>query len=245
MSLPRPRRRAAAANRRRPATRRDRAQASLLAVAVALVILTVVTGLALAMADGALSGAQRDADERRVASSLATRLVAADSPVTTRANVLDADRLDALTGSGLERQFPVAEGERVRVRVGDSTVATTGAVGDGTTVRRLVLVERREAQTLEPDLEPGRSVTLPRRTGNATLRIDPPANTSVRTVRANDRVVLHAPDGLRGAFEVDLSRLETTTLRFVASGPVPEGSVEVRYAPVATTKTTLAVTVDG
>lgn len=223
----------------------NRGQTGLPALAIALLVLTVVTGLGLAMADGALASAERNADERRVASSLAERMVASESPLTGRANVLDATRIERLDGSSLERAFPVVDGHRVRVRVNDSTVATTGDGSGGTTFRRLAVLEREQTRTLQPDLGRERSLTLPRRTTESTLEISPPANATVTAVRANDRVVLRNSSGLTGQFDVDLSRFETTELRFQGTGSLPPGSVTIDYPAPETTKTTLEVTVGG
>jgi len=88
-------------------------------------------------------------------------------------------------------------------------------------------------------------VTLPRRTDRADLRLRPPANTTVTTVRANERVVLHDESGLEGRYTVSLSRHRTVDLRFDASGPLSRGNVTVTYYPTETRKATLGVTVDG
>ncbi|SFR90965.1 hypothetical protein SAMN05216559_0860 [Halomicrobium zhouii] len=223
----------------------NRAQTGLPALAIALLVLTVLTGLGLAIADGALASADRNADERRVASSLAERFVAAESPLTERANVLNATRLRRLDASGVERSFPVADGRSFRLRANGTTVATTDDVEDGTTFRRLVVAERQQTRTLRPDLRPNRAITLPRRTTKATVDLSPPANTTLTTVRANDRVLLRNTSGLSGRFEVALSRFETTRLRFEGAGSLPEGSVTITYRAPETTKTTLVVTVDG
>lgn len=222
----------------------NRGQTGLPALAIALLVLTVVTGLGLVVADGALRSAERDASERRIATSTAERLVADDSPLTERANVLNATRIDRLDGTGLEGTFPVVDGRDVRVRVNGSTVATTGDVSTGTSFRRLVVLQREQERTLQPDLDRGRAVTLPRRTTAVTLEMTPPANASVTAVRANDRVVLRNESGLSGQFSLRLSRFETTELRFDAAEALPVGSVTIRYPAPETTKTTLVVTVD-
>lgn len=223
----------------------DRGQTGLPALAIALLVLTVATGLGLAVADGALASAERDADESRVASSLAARIVGVDSTLTERENVLNGTRLDRFDANELEQSFPVSAGYDVRIRVNESVVAETGDASGGSSFRRLVVVERTQRRTLQPDLGFDRVVTLPRRTSRATLNISPPQDTTVTTVRANDRVILHDADGLAGEFAVALSRFETTAFRFTAVGPLPAGSVTVRYPAPRTTKTTLVVTVDG
>lgn len=223
-----------------------RAQTNLPALAVALLVVTTVTVLAVGMADRAFVAADRDADERRVAVALSDRLVGSETPLTARPNVLDADEIERLNATRLRALFPVAEGHDVRVRVGDRTAAAAGDPTGGATMRRIVLVENRTPTTLTPGLsatEP--SVTLPRRSPNATLSLSPPDGTTVEAVRANDRVALRNASGLAGRFEVRLSAFETTTLSFETDGPLPAGSVEVTYGPAETRKELLAVTVDA
>lgn len=221
----------------------SRAQANLVALVVALLALTAVLGVALVVADGAFGGADRDPGERRLATSLSDRLVAADGPLATRANVLNATAVDGFDADRLAAAVPATEGHDVRVRVGGETVAETGDVTGGATVRRVVLVEREETVTTTPDLDRD-AVTLPRRTDRVTMTIDPPSGTRVTTVRANGRVVAHDPDGLSGTLTVPVSRFETTTLAFDANGTLPTGSVELAYYPTRTTKALLVVTVD-
>lgn len=219
---------------------RDRAQANLPALAVALLVVTTAMGLSVALADGAFSTATREPGERRVAVALGDRLVSPDSWLTTRANVVDASRTDELDAA-LDDRYPVASGWDVRVALGGRVLVERGDPTAGTTVRRLVLVERRQSRTLvlrEPRL------TLPRRTPRATLTVDPSNGTTVTTVRANGRVVLHDPDGLDGEYGVDLSRYETTRLTVAHGGPFPPGDVSVTYYPAQTTKGELVVTVD-
>ena len=222
---------------------RGRAQANLPAVAVALLLLTATTGLALTLADGAFATASRDPADRRVATSLTDRLVAEEGPLTRRANVLDADALSPLTEARLDARFPVVEGHAVRVRLDDRTLVERGTPSGGATVRRVVLVAEPQAVTLTPRLT-GNTTTLPRRTDRVRVQIDPPGATTVSTVRANGRVVLHDPAGLSGTYDVDVSRFETVDLRFEPTGPLPPTAVELTYYPTRTTKATLAVTVD-
>lgn len=222
-----------------------RAQTSLPALAIALLVLTMVTALGLAMGDGAIRAAERDPGERRVAVSVAAGLVAPESPLTERANVVNGSRLAGFDGAALRGAFPVTDGTPVRVELDDATVAATGSVRRGTTIRRLVVVEERTPTTLRPALGWQRRVTLPRRGYRATLTLAPPPGTNVTTVRADDRVVLHRDDGLAGTYEITLSRFETTTLRFTADGPLPRGSVRIAYDAIESRKATLVVTADG
>jgi hypothetical protein len=215
------------------------------ALAMALLVVTSVTVVSLGLADRAYLSAERDADERRVAIALSERLVAADSQVATRANVLDDDALAELNATRLRDQFPVT-GDDVAVRLGERTLAAAGDPTDGTTVRRIVLVENRTAASLTPRLSASDSaVTLPRRSPRVEIELSPPSESKVGVVKANEKVVLRNESGLEGRFEVRLSRFETTTLTFEADGSLPEGSVELTYYPAETSKAVLAVTVDG
>lgn len=211
-----------------------RGQANLPALAVALLVVTTTTGLAVVIADGAFASAERDAGERATAAAIADRLVAADSPLTERRNVLNAGRLGADTV-----QAVVPAEASVRVALDDETVFERGDPR-GPTVRRIVIVADRQTVTLTPPLEFG-TVTLPRRSPRATIAIDSSAD--VRTVRANDRVVLHDPAGITGSHDVNLSRYETTKLRF--EGEANADDVTVTYYPRQTTKGRLEVTVDA
>lgn len=221
---------------------RGRAQTNLLALAVALLTVAAATGVGLALADGALAGADRDPLERRAASALAGRLVAGDAPTTDRPNVLNRSRVRNLTASDADRLAPAVRGRAVRVRLGDRTLVARGDPDDGTTTRRLVLVAERETTTRRFDLDRTDSLTLPRRTPRIRLTVDSGPDTTVRTVRMNDRVVLHEPAGLNGTATVSLPRDETARLTIETRGGT-NGSVRVTSYPAETTKATLVVTV--
>ncbi|WP_135820220.1 DUF7263 family protein [Halostella litorea] len=224
-----------------------RGQANMPALLVALLALSTVAGVGLFVADDAVGSATRDAGERRVAVALSERLVSADGPLAVRGNVLDAGAVASLDDAAFESQYPVARDRAVRVTIDGETLVRTGDADGGTTIRRVVLVERRERVTRTPSLGTNReqSVTLPRRTPNATLTLSPPNGTTVDTVRANDRVVLHNASGITGTATVDLSRFETATLTVESSARLPAGSVSVTYYPSRTRKAVLGVTVDG
>jgi len=219
-----------------------RGQTTLPAVAIALVLLTAVTTVAVAMADSAITRADRTPEERRVAAAIADRLVAADGPLGERANVLNSSRVAAFDGSRLESVAPAAADRAVDVRLDGERIASSGDPDRGTTIRRIVLRNRASGGTLEPD---GRRVTVPRRATATTITITPSDGTTVWTVRANDRVVLHNDSGLRGTFEVSLSRYETTTLQFQTAGSLSGDDVAIDYQVPRTTKATLSVTVDA
>lgn len=212
-----------------------RGQANLPALAVALLVVTTVAGLSMTIADTAFASAERDAVDRATAEAVTDRLLAADSPVTDRRNVLNASRLEARS---IEETAPLETD--VRIAVDGETVYERGDPTGGSTVRRLGIVAERQAVTLDPPLRFG-SVTLPRRSPRAEISID--ENATVATVRANDRVALHDPDGIEGDHEISLSRYETTTLRF--GGFLSAGDVTVTYFPRRTRKALLEVTVDA
>jgi len=219
-----------------------RAQTTLPALGVALVLLTAVTGLALAMGDAAITGADRSPDERRTAAAVADALVAADSPVTVRANVLGQSKLETFDRRDLVTTAPPASEYAVRVGLDGTELASHGTVDSGTTIRRVVLLETETRETLEPQ---GTSVTLPRRTDRAEIRIDPPSGTSVWTVTAGERVVLHDESGLDGTYTVTLDPYETTRLGFQSAGGLEDGNITVSYDATQSTKATVAVTVDA
>lgn len=214
---------------------RRRAQANLVALAVALLVVTAVAALSLTIADGAFASADRAAGDRATAETVAERLVSAGSTGTARRNVVTESRLDAdAIGTVVPPDVAVV------VAVDGETVFERGDATDGQTVRRIALVADRQAVSLEPPLAFD-TVTLPRRSPRATVRVDGAAD--VETVRANDRIVLHDPAGIEGTFDVDISRYDTTTLRF--DGDPDPGDVTVTYYPRQTRKVLLEVTVDG
>lgn len=229
----------------RPTGTRSRGQTSLPALGIALVMLTVVTGLGVAMADTAIAGADRTPDERRAAAAIADRLVAADGPLAARSNVLNQSRVEDFDQSALEGHAPPASEYAVSVTLAGEEIASSGPGHRGTRISRLVVVESRESRTLTPELTTTDAVTLPRRSATATVTIDPPAGTTVWTVRANDRVVLHNRSGLDGRYEVSLVPYETTALRFQRAGRLEPGNVTVEYDAPRSTKETLVVTVDA
>jgi len=214
-----------------------RGQANLAALAVALLVVSAVTGVALLVADEAFEAAEREPGQRRAAAAIADRLVAADAPITRRANVLAADRSGNLTVERIEALAPPATGRALRVRLAGRTLVERGDPAGGTTVRRVVLVERRQSLSVPVR---NATVTLPRRSPRATVELDPGAD--VTTVRANGRVVLHNDSGLVGRFTVALSRYETTMLRF--HGRPSPSTASLIYYPATTRKAELVVTVN-
>lgn len=217
-----------------PRTRRG--QATLAALVAALVVLTATVGVSLALADAALASADRDPTDRRAALAASERLVVAESPLTRRANVVNASSVSTLTPDRLVEVVPSLAGTAFRVDLGGETLVERGDPSGGVTVRRIVLVASADERTRQVNAT--RSVTLPRRTDRVSVDA---TNGSVETVRANGRVVLHRPGGIAGTSTVTVSRRETLTLAFDANAT---GTVVVTYWPEQTRKTTLAVTVD-
>lgn len=222
-----------------------RAQASLPVLAIALLVLSSVTVVSLAVADGALAAAERDAEERHVATSVADRLVAASGPVAVRENVLADEAIDDLNATTLDRRFSVIDGDAVRVSVGGNTVVAAPNTETGTTVERIVTVRRTERRSITPALGPNKAITLPRRTDELAIDLTPPNGTTIRSIRANQRILLRNTSGLDGRFTVDLSRFETARIQFVGPGPLEDGNVTLEYPIERTNRATLAVTVDG
>jgi hypothetical protein len=217
----------------------ERAQTTLPATAVALVILTTVTGIGIAMADSAITSAERTPSERHIATATATQLVSPDGPLAVRPNVVNHSNIEQFDGEALRAISPAVAEHDVRVTLDGEEIAVDGDPNGGTTIYRLVRVQQRETRTIEPDET---SVTLPRRATGATLTIT--GGTTVWTVRANERVVLHNSSGLRGTFEIDIPEYTTTELRLQTAGSVNNGSVSIDYDTAQTTKGRLAVIVD-
>lgn len=221
-----------------------RGQANLLSVAAAVVVLTAATGVGVAFADAAFADADRNPEDRRAARTLADRLVAADAPTTDRRNALREERVRNLTAARVDALAPTVEGASVRVRLGNETVFSRGRVADGWTVRRVVRAGEAVRRTRTVNLSSRRTASVPAGVGRATVAVEPGAGTRVRTVRADDRVVVHDPAGVSGESEVRLDRSETTTLR-VAAGDNATGRSVVAYRALRARPTTLEVTVDA
>lgn len=220
-----------------------RGQTELPALGVAFVLLTAALVLAIGAASMSFTTAERPALERQAAVSLSDQLVSEQAPLTARQNILREPAVAVFNESKLQA-YELPDGA-VAVELDGETIATRGEPSGGTTVERIVLVEERTEKTIQPEFEDSRTVTLPRRTFNTTVTIMPPAGTTVRSVRADGAVVLQNESGLAGTFELSLSSLETTTLRFEAAGPLPDNRVELSYEAAETSKATLAVTVDA
>lgn len=222
-----------------------RGQANLVALVGALFALTAATVVGVALADASLAGATRDPGERHAAAAVASGLVSAESPLTNRTNVVNGSAVDGVDAATLRARYPALDDRSFRVTLDGEAVASAGSHSGGTTIRRVVLVERTQERTVRPRFSGGNLATLPRRTSRVGVDVDPPENVSVWTVRVNDRPVLHDPDGgLAGSYTVTVSRRETVDLRFAANGSLSRGDVTLTLYPRTTTKAELAVTVD-
>ncbi len=222
-----------------------RAQTTLPAVGIAFLLLTSALVVGVLAADAAMRSADREALDRQAAVGLSETLVRAEAPVTERANVVNESALANLTAADLRDRYGLAANASVRVSLDGHTLVADGLPAGGVTVERTVLLERSEQRRLEPSLEGTRTVTLPRRTAHVNLTLQPPANTTLRTVRVNGRVRLHNTSGLNGTYEVPVATVETARLHLEALGPLSNETLVVRYEPVRTEKAQLAVTVDG
>lgn len=234
----------------------SRGQANLLAVAVALVLLTSVLGASLAVAESVLVGAtaERDAADRHAASTLAARFVT-DAPASYPPNVIPNQ---SVTADSVESLAPVVKDASWRIELGGRTLHERGDPSGGATVYRGVMVAIPQNHTETVDLATNDTLTLPHRTDSLALTIDPGPNTTVHTVRVNDRIVLHNETGLSGGVAVPTSRTRVTELTFETadsntttgneSAPSPQpgtsGRVDVSYTTIDAEPSTLVVIVD-
>ena len=225
-----------------------RGQANLAALAVAVVLVTAATGVGLALAATVDdSEGSESARERRLAASAAAELVAADSPLTARRGVVDAARFGTVDAADLPSSV-VASNATVVVTVGDETVFERGDGRTGATVRRLVLVGTGENVTRRTELS-SPNVTVPAGTGVVT--VTPGSNASVTTLRVDQRVVRHDPNGVEGPQALVVDPTTATTIRAETATPVDAetatnrtGTLTLRYRLLRGEPTTLEVRVD-
>ena len=93
---------------------------------------------------------------------------------------------------------------------------------------RRVRVERSVTRTQRADLTARGAVTLPDHAGPVVIRIDTERTRTVRTVRADGRVVLHDPSGLSGRYAVTVPDTRPLTLDVGSDGDGP-GTVQVSW----------------
>lgn len=222
-------------------TQQGRGQANMLSIAVAFLLLTGATGAALGVAHGSLASAERDVTQRALATDLADRLVAPDTDHVHRKNVLDRNKTESLSTDEAESLVSDLENREFRVRIDDSTLMQQGNPAGGPTVERLVLLASPETRSYQLHLEADEAIALPRRTEAIEFRIESGPNTTVTTIRANDRIVLHAPEGLAGTATVAVPWTATQRITIDATGS--NATVDLRIRPKTTVKARLEVTV--
>lgn len=222
-----------------------RAMSTLLSLVTAIAVLTVVTGGTLIVVEDAFRETERGDAERAVALQASERLVAADGPVADSPNLLQSDGLDDLNESDL-RGLGASDRFAMAVSVDGTRRADVGNPGTGHVIRRIVLVEhtQRVQRTPPVSAQEGHEVTLPVRTEQIGLALDPPNGTTVTAVRSDGRVVLENGSGLAGTHEFATAQYSTLHLTFDTEGPLRTGDVEVEYSATSREKAILAVTVD-
>lgn len=223
-----------------------RGQIELPAFAIAVLLLTFTLVLGITAANTAFSNAERSALERQTAVSVSDQLVGEASPVTARENVLNASAIDELESVLEGDEIVVPDSAAIEVRLGDEVIAERGSISpaSASTIERLVLVEDRSVETVEPMVTDAHAMTIPRRSYNTTVTIADEPTGSVHTVRANDEVLLANDDGLTGTFSLATSPQETTRIQFEMIGYLDAGDVTLQYEAPATRKATLTVIVD-
>lgn len=222
-----------------------RGQANLASVAVAVVLLTSVTALSLLVADDALRSGDRRSLERHAASAVAEGLVADGSPLTGRPGHLRSNATRNLTIERVDRLAPPAAGRDVRVRLGSRWLVDESGAGGGSTVHRVVRVVTATPTRRAVRPNASRPVTVPSGTSTVELDVRTAPNTTLRTVRADTRVVLRDPNGIEGTTRVSLSPYDPTTLRFETSAGNDSGRVTLTYDRIRSRPAVLEVTVDG
>ena len=225
----------------RPRAESIRGQANMVSLAIALLLLVGAAGTAIAIAHGSLASAEREPAERNVATNLADGLVSPDATHVRRENVLDRNETEALAVTDVETLAPGIDARPFRIRIDDRTLLERGDPTGGTRVERLVVLATDDQRTYRLDLEEDDAVTVPRRTDVLRVTVEPENDTTVSTIRVNDRVLLHDPDGLEGTATASVPW--TATLRVTVEGEGSDGVVAITANPETTAKARLEVTV--
>jgi hypothetical protein len=224
-----------------------RAQANLLGFAAAVVVVTTVTVTGVAIASDALADADREPRATHAAERLATHLVAADAAHTRDRNVLRAGDTANLTASDLDDAVPPIRDRSFSIVLGGDTLVERDngdarRTDDTVRVERRVRVERAVDRSRRVDLTTRGSATLADHTGRFVLRIDTERTRTVRTVRADGRVVLHDPSGLSGRYVVSAPETRPLTVGFESDGDGP-GTVHVMWTATNASVERLVVSV--
>jgi hypothetical protein len=203
-----------------------RGQANLLALGAAIVILTGATATALFVASGALDTAVNDPADRQLASGLAERLLAAESPLTGSAGTLIATNMSRFDDGALAALLPADSA--ARITIGGDVVAAVGDADGGSRVVRLVRVVSYREVLRFPDIEANSTGSSRIAVRSADwLRIDVNgAAGTLETVWMDDRVIMHDPDGIQGSARVELDGPREISFRFDAR-TVTEDMVEL------------------
>ena len=225
----------------------SRGQANLLGFAAAVVVVVTVTVTGVALASDAFADADRQPGATHAAEGLAAHLVAADAAHTYDRNVLRAAPTANLTAADLDAAVPPIRGRPVSVTLGDNTLL--GRDGDNARrtdsavrIERPVRVERAVNHTQRVDLAARSAVTLSDHAGSVVVRIDTERTRTVRTVRADGRVVLHNASGLSGGYVVSVPDTRPLTLDFESDGDGP-GTVQVSWTATNASVKQLVVSV--
>ena len=200
-----------------------RGQANLLGFAAAVVVVVTVTVTGAALASDALADADRQPGATHAAERLTTHLIAVDASHTHDRNVLHAAPTANLTAADLDAAVPPIRGRPVSVTLGDTTVLERDGddarhTDSAVRIERRVRVERAVDRTQRVDLTARGAVTLSDHTGFVVVRIDTERTRTVRTVRADERVVLHDASGLSGEYVVSVPDTRPLTLDFESDG---------------------------
>ncbi|KAB1197162.1 MULTISPECIES: hypothetical protein [Haloferax] len=221
-----------------------RGQTTLAGLAVALVLLTTVTAGSIVAADRALADATSSPLEQHRAERAAEALVT-DGPITTSDGYVSPSLANETNASELSTAVPALRGVSFTVRFAGREIARQGTVTDGSRVSRGVVVVETRTDSERIELEDGMVGTLDGQTDEIQVDIDPRNNTTVRTIRVDDRVVLHRPTGLRGTHTVAVSSYASPVVRVEAAGDDPEGTVTVTATVFETRTERVEVSVDA
>lgn len=220
-----------------------RGQSNLIALAIAILLLTAAIGVALTIAGAPFHTGAPTAADRHLARGAAATLLAGDSPLTRRAGVLNASALRAVDGADLRELLGLGSDVDVRLRFDGRTVAATGRIERGATVRRVVTVT--QWQWTRTDAAFGNDSSLmvgP--TPVVKLGVNA-SSTTIQSVRVDGRVVLHAPTGVSTPVTIAVPQSEPVQVNVTTTGPGSSASIWVATPTVATETGVLVVTIDG
>ncbi|POG53718.1 DUF7263 family protein [Haloferax marisrubri] len=224
-----------------------RAQTTLAGLAVALVLVTAVTVGAVAAADRVLADAAGESLEQHRAERAADALVT-DSPLVSSddgSDAIDLALANDTNATALAAAVPSLRDAAFRVRVDGRTIAERGDPSGGHTVGRGALAVSRRSVGATIDLSEETTATLDGRTNRVRLDVNPGANTTIRTIRVDDRVVLHRPTGIEGERVVEVSSRSDPLIRVETAESDPSGSVDASATALDSTVVRLEVTVDA